>query len=53
MDLHLQGTRVVVTGAGAGIGLAITRAFVEEDSYVVAGSRSSTDSLDSSRKAGR
>ena len=39
MNLTLTGTAVVVTGASAGIGLAITRALVEEGAYVVAGAR--------------
>ncbi|MEV7326334.1 3-oxoacyl-ACP reductase, partial [Streptomyces sp. NPDC093970] len=30
MDLHLKDKAVVVTGASRGIGLAVTRAFVEE-----------------------
>ncbi len=37
MDLELAGQVVVVTGAGRGIGLAITRAFVAEGAQVVAG----------------
>ena len=39
MDLGLTGKSVVVTGAGRGIGLAITRAFVGEGARVIAGSR--------------
>src|SRR2546423_81931 len=45
MDLTLQDKVAVVTGAGAGIGLAATRALVAEGAQVVAGSRT-TDSLD-------
>jgi NAD(P)-dependent dehydrogenase (short-subunit alcohol dehydrogenase family) len=40
MRLGLEGKRAVVTGASKGIGLAITRALVEEGARVVAGSRS-------------
>jgi NAD(P)-dependent dehydrogenase (short-subunit alcohol dehydrogenase family) len=39
MDLLLRGKVAVVTGAGKGIGLAITKALSEEGAYVVAGSR--------------
>ncbi|MER6514896.1 oxidoreductase [Nonomuraea sp. NPDC001636] len=45
MDLELQGKVAVVTGAGRGIGLAITRALAEEGVHVVAGSRRSTPEL--------
>jgi NAD(P)-dependent dehydrogenase (short-subunit alcohol dehydrogenase family) len=41
MDLELTGKVAVVTGASKGIGLAVTRAFLEEGAYVVAGARSS------------
>jgi NAD(P)-dependent dehydrogenase (short-subunit alcohol dehydrogenase family) len=45
MDLNLAGKVAVVTGAGAGIGLAITNALAEEGAHVIAGSRS-TETLD-------
>src|SRR6202046_673946 len=45
MDLDLDGKVAVVTGAGKGIGLAVTRALADEGAIVVAGSRS-TGSLD-------
>jgi NAD(P)-dependent dehydrogenase (short-subunit alcohol dehydrogenase family) len=38
LDLGLRGKRVVVTGAGRGIGLAVVRGFVAEGAYVTAGS---------------
>src|SRR3954463_13276869 len=44
MDLKLTGKIAVVTGASKGIGLAVTRALVEEGALVVAGARS-TESL--------
>jgi NAD(P)-dependent dehydrogenase (short-subunit alcohol dehydrogenase family) len=48
MDLELAGKVAVVTGAGAGIGLAITKALTAEGAHVVAGSRSTgpLDGLD-------
>ena len=45
MDLDLDGKVAVVTGAGKGIGLAVTKALADEGAHVVAGSRS-TGSLD-------
>jgi NAD(P)-dependent dehydrogenase (short-subunit alcohol dehydrogenase family) len=45
MDLKLADKIVVVTGASKGIGLAITRALVEEGARVVAGART-TGALD-------
>ena len=46
MDLNLTNKVAVVTGASKGIGLAATRALVEEGAYVVAGARQ-TEGLDS------
>src|SRR5215468_3912582 len=40
MDLKLTGKIAVVTGASKGIGLAVTRALVDEGARVVAGARS-------------
>jgi NAD(P)-dependent dehydrogenase (short-subunit alcohol dehydrogenase family) len=45
MDLNLAGKVAVVTGAGKGIGMAVTRALVAEGAHVVAGSRA-TRTLD-------
>jgi len=45
MDLNLAGKVAVVTGAGKGIGLAVTKALADEGARVVAGSLT-TDSLE-------
>jgi NAD(P)-dependent dehydrogenase (short-subunit alcohol dehydrogenase family) len=45
MNLKLDGKVAVVTGASKGIGLAVTRALLDEGAYVVAGARN-TESLD-------
>lgn len=46
MDLGLSGKSAVVTGAGRGIGLAITAALAEEGARVTAGSRTITKDLE-------
>ena len=46
MDLELAGRTAIVTGAGAGIGLATTRALATEGVNVVAGSLEITPALD-------
>ena len=45
MNLELTDKVAVVTGAGAGIGLAVTKALAEEGAHVIAGSRT-TEALD-------
>jgi len=40
VNLHLDGRIAIVTGASKGIGLAVTRALVDEGATVVAGARS-------------
>ena len=52
MDLDLNGRTAVVTGAGAGIGLATTRALVAEGVHVVAGSRRVTADLEELAQTG-
>ena len=52
MDLGLGGRTAVVTGAGRGIGLAITRGLVANGAHVVAGSRKSSDELKGLAKDG-
>jgi NAD(P)-dependent dehydrogenase (short-subunit alcohol dehydrogenase family) len=46
VDLGLQGKIAVVTGASAGIGLAICQALVAEGVHVIAGARTSSAELD-------
>ncbi|TQJ47358.1 oxidoreductase [Streptomyces sp. NBC_00080] len=45
MELNLQGKSAVVTGAGKGIGLAVTRALVAESVRVTAGARHTSGPL--------
>ncbi|MFJ9370786.1 oxidoreductase [Nocardia sp. NPDC101769] len=45
MDLAIEGALAVVTGAGRGIGLAVTTALIDHGARVVAGSRSTTEGL--------
>src|SRR5262245_20345625 len=45
MDLHLSEKVALVTGASRGIGLAVTRALVEEGALVVAAARGSSSEL--------
>jgi len=53
MDLGLEGTTAVVTGASKGIGLAITRALVAEGVHVVAGAREGSAELAELSTGGR
>ncbi|WP_345347648.1 SDR family NAD(P)-dependent oxidoreductase, partial [Rhodococcus olei] len=52
MDLQLDGTTAVVTGASKGIGLAITEALAAEGAHVIAGARSRTDEISTLESAG-
>jgi len=45
MELELEGKVAVVTGAGRGIGLAVSRRLLEEGARVVAGARRATPEL--------
>jgi NAD(P)-dependent dehydrogenase (short-subunit alcohol dehydrogenase family) len=49
MDLGLTDKVAVVTGASKGIGLAVTRALLDEGAHVVAGARSS-ESLEGTQR---
>jgi len=53
MDLGLEGRTAVVTGAGRGIGLAITRGLAARGARVVAGARRSSAELDQLAKDGQ
>ncbi|GAA2749957.1 SDR family NAD(P)-dependent oxidoreductase [Amnibacterium kyonggiense] len=53
MDLELEGRLAIVTGASRGIGLAVTRALVDEGAVVVTGSRSVPPALQTLADAGR
>ena len=53
MDLKLDGKSAIVTGASKGIGLAITRALVEEGVTVTAGARDMSAGLDELVAGGR
>jgi NAD(P)-dependent dehydrogenase (short-subunit alcohol dehydrogenase family) len=46
MNIDLTGQAAVVTGAGHGIGLAVTRALTASGAHVIAGTRHSCVELD-------
>lgn len=52
MDLNLEGAVAIVTGAGRGIGLAVTRTLVGEGVRVLAASRSITPDLEALAEPG-
>ncbi len=52
MKLGLEGKVAVVTGASKGIGLAVTRALIDEGVHVVAGARDGSAELDALDRAG-
>ncbi|MGW0043875.1 oxidoreductase [Rhodococcus sp. NPDC003348] len=52
MDLQLNGTAAVVTGASKGIGLAITESLVREGAHVIAGARTRTEEIAALESAG-
>ena len=52
MELGLEGKVAIVTGASRGIGLALTRGFVEAGARVIAGSREISDELKALDTAG-
>jgi len=53
MDLHLTERIAVVTGASSGIGLAVTKALVDEGARVITGSRSVSVELETLTQGGR
>jgi NAD(P)-dependent dehydrogenase (short-subunit alcohol dehydrogenase family) len=53
VDLGLDGAVAVVTGAGRGIGLAVTEALIAEGAHVVAGARHPGPDLEALERAGK
>lgn len=52
MDMHLHNKIAVVTGAGKGIGLAISQAFADAGAHVIAGARHNSAELQALEAAG-